>query len=143
MIGYYVGYYYYIAKLLKEKVLSCEFFLEQGVLKPTHFRFPKDPTRMHENQLLIRAKAQPPSLPCLLTDCLAQQPTTKYPQVLYRPLSLDLPSAPERLQLLQAEEEDSGVMRRRRRRGGGGLTKLLFSDAGWEPGSPSLGVELL
>jgi len=85
-------------------------------------------------------------LPCLLTDCLAQQPTTKYPQVLYRPLSLDLPSAPERLQLLQAEEEDSGVMRRRtrRRRGGGGLTKLLFSDAGWEePGSPSLGVELL
>jgi hypothetical protein len=58
---------------------------------------------------------------------------------------LDLPSAPERLQVLQAEEEDSGVMRRRRRRrGGGGLTKLLFSDAGWEePGSPSLGVELL
>jgi hypothetical protein len=47
--------------------------------------------------------------------CLAQQPTTKYPQVLYRPLSLDLPSALQSLQL-QSEEEDSGVMRRRRRR---------------------------
>jgi hypothetical protein len=29
---------------------------------------------------------------------------------------LDLPSAPERLLQLQAEEEDSGVMRSRRRR---------------------------